>query len=70
MTGEILNSIVTKLNRQLSSKERNIMLFLDNAGCHPGELAGKYSNIKVCFLPANTSLARARLSERESGTLQ
>ena len=33
MTGEILNSILTKLNRQLSSKERNIMLFLDNAGC-------------------------------------
>ena len=55
MTGEILNSILTKLNRQLSSKERNIMLFLDNAGCHPGELAGKYSNIKVCFLPANTT---------------
>ena len=56
MTGEILNSILTKLNRQLSSKERNIMLFLDNAGCHPGELVGKYSNIiKVCFLPANTT---------------
>ena len=55
MTGEILNSILTKLNGQLSSKERNIMLFLDNAGCHPGELAGKYSNIKVCFLPANTT---------------
>ena len=55
MTGEIMDIIPTKLNRQLSSKNRNIFLFMDNAGCHPEELSTKYSNIKIYFLPANTT---------------
>ena len=45
MTGEILDTILTKLNRQLSSKNRHILLLMDNAGCHPQELEDKYSNI-------------------------
>ena len=31
-----------------------IVLFMDKAGCHPEDLVGKYSNIKIAFLPANT----------------
>ncbi len=51
MTSEIMDKILTKLNRKLSSQHRNVALLLDNAGCHPQNLKGKYTNIKVIFLP-------------------
>ena len=44
MNGEILDKVLTKLNRKFSSQHRNIALLLNNAGCHPEELKGKYSN--------------------------
>ena len=56
MDGKILESILTKLNHRLSSSSRSIILLMDNAGCHPEDLKTKFSNIKVCFLPANTTL--------------
>ena len=55
MTGDILESILSKLNRQMISKNRKILLFMDNAGCHPEELRTKFSNIQICFLPPNTT---------------
>ena len=55
MTGEILEDILRKLNRRLCSTNRNILLLMDNAGCHPGDLSGKFSNIKICYLPPNTT---------------
>ena len=36
MTGEIMDFVLTKLNRRLSRK------IMDNAGCHPESLVGKY----------------------------
>ena len=53
MTGEILDSVLTRLNHRLSSCSRSIILLMDNAGCHPHDLKEKYSNIRIVFLPPN-----------------
>ena len=39
----------------ISSSSRSIILLVDNVGCHPDTLAGKFSNIKIIFLPPNTT---------------
>lgn len=67
MTGEILSEILAKINRQLMAKSRFIALILDNAGCHPHDIEGKYSNIKVIWLPANTT---SKLQPLDLGIIQ
>ena len=62
MTGDILETILSKLNRQMINKNRNILLFMDNAGCHPEELCTKFSNIQICScLPTLPHLATLSL---------
>lgn len=55
MTGGIMETILSKLNRKMISSSHKILLFMDNAGCHPEELRDKFSNIQICFLPPNTT---------------
>ena len=61
MTGDILESILSKLNRQMVSKNCKILLFMDNAGCHPEELRTKFSNIQICFFASQHHLYSATL---------
>ena len=55
MTGEILHDILNKLNRKVMAKNRSILLIIDNAGCYPNDMVDKYSNVRVLFLPPNTT---------------
>ena len=53
MRADILTQILNKLNNRLQQEHRNIILFMDNAPCHPRDL--KFSNIKIAWLPCNTT---------------
>ena len=52
MTGDILNGILSKINGRLVRNQRAILLLMNNAGCHPTDMAEKLSNIRVVFLPS------------------
>ena len=55
MESRIMLEILSKLNRRLTRENSKIILFMDNAPCHPEDVDGKYDQIKVMFLPQNTT---------------
>ena len=50
-----MENVLDKLNNKMKVEKRNVLLFLDNAPVHPEGLQCKHSNIKVVFLPKNTT---------------
>ena len=49
-----MTNVLTKLNSKMKRENRHIILFLDNASCHPSSLKGMFSNVQMKFLPKNT----------------
>lgn len=52
MTSILMDEWLNSLNNKMKNQNRHILLFLDNAACHPHL---DLSNIKLCFLPPNTT---------------
>lgn len=52
MNTEIMTEWLDKFNRKMKRQKRKVLLFLDNATCHP-QL--ELSNVQLIFLPPNTS---------------
>ena len=55
MNSELMGVILSKLNRRMKRENRHILLFLDNAPCHPHSHADMFSNVKLAFLPKNST---------------
>ena len=56
MRADILTQILNKLNNRLRQEHRNIILFMDNAPCHPRDL--EFSNIKIAWLPCKHNIKK------------
>ena len=55
MNSDILMEILSRLSRRLSREDRSIILFMENAPCHPEDLDDKFDKIKIVFFPKNTT---------------
>lgn len=67
MNSEIMDTVLTKLNRRLVREKRNILLLLDNVSSHARDLKEKFCNIKVVFLPVNTT---SKLQPLDAGIIK
>ena len=68
MTTEIMQEIMQILDKKMISENRKVLLFMDNAPCHPDILQEGLKNIKIDFFPKNTtSRLQDIASERPGG---
>ena len=51
----------------MAAAKGNILFFMDNAPCHPENFVVSYSNMKVVFLPKNTT---SRLQSLDAGIIR
>ena len=57
----------TQVNKRLVKKERKILLLLDNVSSHNPDLKDRFSNIRVIFLPKNTT---SKLQPLDAGIIK
>ena len=51
MTADVMLAVLKRFNRKLLFEQRMVILFLDNASCHPETMVDSFSQIKIIFLP-------------------
>ena len=56
MNSEIMSDVLKRLDYKVKMQNRNVVLFLDNAISHQESIEKNFSNIKLVFLPKNTTL--------------
>ena len=65
MNSSLFMDFVSKLNADMLRQDRKILLLLDNAPSHPADV--ELSNVKLCFLPPNTT---SHLQPLDSGIIK
>lgn len=69
MTSDILHKLLSQLNSSFKAQNRSILLFIDSAGCHPYDLKGRYSNIKLVFFSSKLHVQAATFRSRNNPEL-
>ena len=64
MTGSVFDLWLTDWNKNLIRQNHHVLLLIDNA---PGHVIGEYSNIRIQFLPPNTT---AKLQPLDQGIIK
>ena len=67
MNTQVMIDILAILNKRLVKKERKILLLLDNVSSHNPDLKDRFSNIRVIFLPKNTT---SKLQPLDAGIIK
>ena len=67
MNMEIMDELITKLNRKMIKEKRKILLLFDNVSSHSPDLVDYFSNVKVVFVPVNTT---CRLQPLDGGVIK
>ena len=55
MNSDIMETVLGRLDRRMNYENRKVIMFLDNVTCHPESLQNGLTNIKLVFLPKNTT---------------
>ena len=67
MNGEIMSKLLKRHDRKMKLQNRNVLLFLENATSHQESIQKSLTNIKLVFLPKNTT---SRLQPLDAGIIR